>query len=70
MDSWADDEFSPMPVHGKERRNADVRQEEGASFEGKKKESFKGWVLDLHGGGLSWIAHGGQPWVRLRDIRP
>jgi hypothetical protein len=36
MDRWADEEFSPRPVHGRERCNEAVSQEEGSSFEVKK----------------------------------
>jgi hypothetical protein len=36
MDSWADEESSPKPVHGRERRNEVVNEEEGTSFEVKK----------------------------------
>ena len=32
MDSWANEEFSPKPVHGRERRNEAVSQEEGSGF--------------------------------------
>ncbi len=31
MDSWADAEFSPKPVHRREQRNKSVSQEEGPS---------------------------------------
>jgi len=36
MDSWANEKFSPKPVHGRERRNEGVNEEEGTSFEVKK----------------------------------
>ena len=36
MDSWADEESSPKPVHGRERRKEAVNEEEGTSFEVKK----------------------------------
>jgi hypothetical protein len=58
MDSWADEKFSPKPVHGREQRNEAVSQEEGSSSR-LRKESFKGGILHLQRESLSWIAGGG-----------
>ena len=49
MDSWADEEFSPKPVHGRELRNKAVREEEGTSFE-VKKGILRGLCIGLAGG--------------------
>ncbi len=46
MDSWADEEFSPKPVHGRERRSEDVNQEEKLSSE-VKKELLQGSCIAL-----------------------
>jgi hypothetical protein len=39
MDSWANEKFSPKPVHGRERRKEAVNEEEGTSFKVKERSS-------------------------------
>ncbi len=76
MDSWADEEFSPKPVHGREQRNESVSQEEGSSFE-VKKEILQGLriglarrepFMDSRGQVPQRDAAHGKP--KIRSIRP
>jgi hypothetical protein len=54
MDRWADEESSPIPVHGRECRKKALRKEEGSSLRFGK-ESFEGGVFCLTRESLSWI---------------
>ena len=59
MDSWADEESSPKPVHGRERRNKAVSEEEGSSFE-VRKGVLRGLCIGLAGR---------EPFMDSHDLR-